>query len=74
MTNDVNQIRNLSHFYAKKVDSADFEAIGAVFANGATECFLQGARNGGRCTGSERSNSLVSPNAFNPTSTRSVRR
>jgi hypothetical protein len=51
MATDVEQITNLCHFYAEKVDTADFEAIGALFAEGATECFLLGAPNGGRCVG-----------------------
>ena len=52
MATDVEKITNLAHFYAEQVDTANFEAIGKLFANGATECFLEGAPNGGRCVGS----------------------
>lgn len=53
MATDFEKIVNLAHFYAEQVDTANFEAIGKLFANGATECFLEGAPNGGRCVGSE---------------------
>ena len=50
---DIEQITNLVHFYAEKVDTGNFEAIGRLFADGATECFLEGTPNGGRCVGAE---------------------
>jgi len=53
MASDIEQITNLAHFYAEQVDTANFEAIGRLFADGATECFLQGGPNGGRCVGAE---------------------
>jgi hypothetical protein len=53
MATDIEKITNLAHVYAEQVDTANFEAIGRLFEDGATECFLEGAPNGGRCVGAE---------------------
>jgi hypothetical protein len=53
MATDIEKITNLAHFYAEQVDTANFDAIGKLFEDGATECFLEGAPNGGRCVGAE---------------------
>ena len=53
MLTETEKVRNLVYTYTEKVDSADFAAIGELFADGAVECFLNGVSNGGRCCGSE---------------------